>query len=177
MDNESFNQIGENLGLGAGGLLLLRVGWWVLSKVNLKGKDYSGDISELTRVQKSTLEELANDRSAFTEFIESFSELVARVDGLESSFEDRRVEIDNALDLGDKEINKHDSRIESLESEDKELNKIIAQLSKDNAVIMTEIKPIQQNITDLKANQTKIFDLLTNMNTNISTMMGRMNGI
>jgi chromosome segregation ATPase len=174
VDNVAIKQIGEVLGLGAGGLLGVRVVWWLLSKVSFNGSD---KIGALIRTQKATIEEITEDRATFITFLEEFSEIVSRVDNLESAYDDRRVDVDNSLNIGDSAMKKHNLRLDALESETKVINKAIAKLSQDNAVLIATIKPMQENITELKSSQDKMFDLVNNMNTNISVMMGKMSGI
>lgn len=179
-ESNDLTEWAEQLGLGAGGLLLLRIFFWFIPKLKLLGCNCKQEIAEIKRVQNATIRDIKEDREAFTEYIKEFTEAVHRVDNIEGNFDDRRAEVNSAFEIGDNRFNSLDSlniriesRLKSLESEDKLLNKSIGELSKTSAVMMATIEPIKKDVNHLKSNQDKIFDLLTQMNGTLNQMVGK----
>lgn len=179
-NNESLTEIGEYLGIGGGGLLILRILFWLIPKLKLTSIDLSEKIKEIQLVQSTIISDVKQDRETFAEYLEEFSEAVSRVDKLESSFEDRRLEVDSFFEVGDnrfksmdKSSNKLEDRVKALESEDRVLGQAISELSKSNAVMVATIKPMKSSIEKLEKNQDKLFDALTGINANLNKLVGK----
>ena len=177
-----YKEIAEYFGLGTGGVLILRLLYPLLSKLKLC--DCKEKLDELTRVQNATISDIKEYRITFAEFLEEFSDMVARIDNLESLSNDFKVEVDEALRVGDDRMDqlsssqiKNESRLVSLESEDKELNKLIAKLSEETTYLSATIGPMKEDIRGLKKSSDKTNDLLMQMNNNISLLMGRLGGV
>jgi len=110
--------------------------------------------------------------------------MVARLDTMESTTQDFMVEVEEALKVGDETMSnmqsnhsKQETRIDSLESEDKVLNQSISELSRVTTYLSTTIEPMKEDIKGLKKSTDKTNDLLMKMNTNISLLMGKLGGV
>lgn len=167
MEDESFKQIGESLGIGAGGLIALRLGWWFLSKISVGKSDSSEKINEITRVQNATIEDIKEDREVFAQFMEEFSDMVARLDTIESSSNDFKQEVENAFKIGD----------ENMENLNNNQSKQGIRLDHFDSYFGATINPMKEDIKGLKRSTDKTNDLLLKMNNNISLIMGKLGGI
>lgn len=179
-NNESLTEIGEYLGIGGGGLLILRILFWLIPKLKLTSIDLTEKIIEIELVQNTIISDVKQDRETFFEYLEEFGEAVSRIDKLESSFDDRRSEVDSSFEIGDNRFesmsklsDKLEDRVNSLEGEDRLLNQAISELSKSNAVMVATIKPMKSSIEKLEKNQDKLFDALNGINANLNKLVGK----